>query len=424
MSESLQAENNISDKWTEIKNHSRKRHLIIIAILLFVIILTAGLIYWIHASIYESTDDAFIDGIIAQISPKISGNVIKLYITDNQRVKKGDLLVAIDPRDYQARLEQAKGAFFAAIARQKGAKINVKLVNITSGAEVKQASAGVNFSEAGAKAARQQIEVTRSNLQQTNAQIIASRADTILALQNLKRFQELFAEGAVSRQQLDTAIDTYQSANAQLKSAIIRRNGENNLIRQAQAQLAQAQASTSQAAGKLQQVNTVPENIAISKSQLEASNAEIKQLRGALKQAQLELSYTKIYAPINGYITKRSVEKGSYVQTGQALFAIVPDKVWVTANYKETQLAKMKPGQKAFIKVDTYSHKKFKGHVDSIQRGTGARFSLLPPENAVGSYVKVVQRVPVKIMFDEKPGSQYLLVPGMSVVPEVNISAR
>lgn len=261
-----------------------------------------GVRYYLHARAYESTDDAFIQAHVVQVSPKVASHVAVVHIDDNQHVQRGDLLVELDPRDYQARLAQARA-------------------NLTAG----------------------KVEVMRAQLE-------------------AGRVRALISEQAVSRQDVDNVV-------ARERTAL----------------------------------------------------AKVEQLEAAVRQRQLEFSYTKIFAPETGRITRKHVEPGAYVQVGQTLFSIVPDLVWVIANYKETQLAKMRPGQPALIHVDAFPNKVFHGHVDSIQAGSGAAFSLLPPENATGNYVKVVQRVPVKIVIDEPPDGEHVLGPGMSVVPEVDI---
>lgn len=405
----------------ESKKTPRKKKYALVAIMLLFIAAIFGIKSFIHASTHESTDNAFIDGHIIQVSPKISGNIAKVYVEDNQKVKKGDLLVEIDPQDFEAKIEQAQASLQAAIARQKGASINVKLTDVTSAAGLTQARAGFDFSKSGIDIANEEIMVSQSKLEENKAKVASAKANAILAKQDLERLQKLYNLGAISKQQIDTAIANSQAADAALIAANKAVASSKYQLNQAQVKLKAAYASTEQAAGMLSQANIVPENIAISQSQLETSSAEIKRLQAALKQAEYDLSYTRIYAPSSGYVTRRVAERGAFTQTGQALMAIVPDRVWITANFKETQLTHMKPGQLVSIKVDAYPNKRFKGHVDSIQRGTGAKFSLLPPENAVGSYVKVVQRVPVKIVFDEIPDPNFVLAPGMSVIPEIKV---
>jgi membrane fusion protein (multidrug efflux system) len=313
--------------------------------------------YWQYARQYESTDDAFIQGHIIQISPKVSAQVMRVLIDDNMEVKKGDLLIELDSHDFEVALEQAQTNEAAARGR------------------LQQAQA--------------QLAVSKANVAQAQAQVVVAQANAVNAQADLQRYQNVTAN-AVSRQQVDSAIAAARTAKANVDAA-------------------REQVSANQA------------QVAVATSQVTTDAAEVQQAQAQVRQAQLNLSYTKIYAPEDGRVTQKNVEPGNYVQTGQALFAIVQHDVWVVANFKETQLTDMRPGQPAEIEVDTYPHHPFKARVESLQMGTGAAFSLLPPENATGNYVKVVQRVPVKIVFDEPPESVHLLAPGMSVVPEVKV---
>jgi membrane fusion protein (multidrug efflux system) len=323
-------------------------------------VLIVGLVaayYFIAVRPYETTDDAFVDGHAIQISPQVAGRVLKLFITDNQFVKKGDPLVQIDPRDYDAALAQARANLAAAQSHL---------------AEV-----------------RQQIIVSRAKAEQDRAAVSSAEADAKLAEADLTRYQTV-ERRAISQQQLDTATATAQSSQASLEVARKKADASSAQVGQDEAQVPTADAGVQQAAA-------------------------------ALQQAELNRSYADIGAPEDGWVTHRVVEQGQYVQVGQGLLAVVQPNVWVTANFKETQLAYMKPGQPAWIEIDAYPRKKYKGHVDSIQAGTGAQFSLLPPENAAGNYVKVVQRMPVKIVFDENDDPSQMLPLGASVVPEVKV---
>ena len=292
-----------------------------------------------YFSTFETTDDAFVEGHIVRISPKITGIIEKLYIDDNQHVKKGDLLLVIDDRDYQVKYDQAKAAYEMALYRQKSAVVDK----------------------------------------------VSAETDLKVAKQDFERYKNLFEKGAVSQQEYDQAKSKYDVAKANYATA---------------------------------------QQAVFSKEKNKVADAELKRLEAAMKQAELELSYTKIYAPDDGKITNRSAEEGAYINAGAPLFSIVPDKRWVVANFKETQLDGMRVGQPVRIKVDAYPHLKLMGKVDSIQSSTGAKTSMFPPENAVGSYVKVVQRVPVKIVFTDKLDPQYNIEPGMSVVPKVYIKAK
>ena len=417
------------------------------------VVLLVGIIfgtrYYLHAISHESTDDAFIDGHIIQISPKVSGHVIKLHITDNQQVNEGDLLVEIDPRDFEARLAQARASLLAAQARHNSSQINVKLTSATSSAAVMQASSGLGQATSNVQSTRAQTEVMRSrldqarvqiktaqaNAEQARAQSAAADAEATRAAADVTRYQQLYDRDEVSHQQFDQAVAAARVGKAQLEAARLKVAATDmqvadalaaeevaaNGLLQAESQIQESQARVGEARGQLAGANAAPDQVAASRSQVNVSSAEIEQAQAAVQQAELELSYTRIFAPESGRVTRKAVEEGALLQVGQVLFAIVPDDLWVNANFKETQLTFMQPGQSVEIDVDAYPDKAFRGHVDSIQAGSGAAFSLLPPENASGNYVKVVQRVPVKIVFDEPPDPTHSLGPGMSVVPEVKV---
>ncbi len=316
-----------------------------------------GLYYFVYVAPYETTDDAFIGGHVTFVAPRVPGQVLRLLIRDNQEVGAGDLLIELDARDFQARVAQAKADVEAARHRLLEAKAQVDADEAKAG----QNEAAVAAAEAGAR-----------------------RAEA-----DLKRYQSVESR-AVSRSQLDLAVAQARSTGAELEVA-------RDKVKAAQAQ------------------------VALSRAAVETAAAQVQQAEARLEQAELDLSYTRITAPVTGRVTHRTVEPGAYVQTGQSLLALVPREVWVTANFKETQLTHMRAGQPVTIRVDAYPGRRYRGKVDSIQAGTGARFSLLPPENAVGNYVKVVQRVPVKIVFDEALPPDLEIAPGLSVVPQVKV---
>jgi membrane fusion protein (multidrug efflux system) len=394
-----------------------------------------GMRYYAYASSRESTDDAFIEGDIVQVSPQVTGHVSQVYVADNQEVKPGDLLVAIDSRDFEARLAQARAALAAATSKEREARLTVGLTRVTSGAGQDQARAAVEAARAQVVAAhsrlaqaRAQVQMALANADQARAQIAAAQAEATRTAADARRYRALYDENGVSRQQRDYAVTAAQAAAAELEAARKRaaaaeaQVAESRAAAQATADaLRQAEAQLAEAQGRLAAAQTVSRQVAIRRAQAESAHAEIQQAEAGIAQAELDLSYTQISAPVAGRVTRKQVEAGDFVQAGQALMAIVPDRVWVIANFKETQLAYIRPGQPVTIRVDAYPARGFRGHVDSIQAGTGARFSLLPPENATGNYVKVVQRVPVKIVFDEPPDRQHPLGPGMSVVPEVRV---
>lgn len=427
-----------------------KRPLVIIlAGLVLLIGLIFGVRYYHYASAHESTDDAFVDGHIIPISPKVAGYVLKLHITDNQHVDKGDLLLEIDPRDYEARLAEARANLEAAIARHNASQINVRVTNVTTSAAVEQATAGVNQARSNVRAtqaqvssagsrlnqARTQIKTAQANAEHARAQVTAAEADAVRTARDRDRYAELLKLDEVSRQQFDNAAAAARVASAQLDAARLQvvaaetqvtdaRAAEQAAageVRHTESQVDESEARVGQARGQLAAAGAAPHQVAASRSQVDAASAEIEQAQAAIQQAELNLSYTKLYAPESGRVTRRTVEEGAYLQVAQSLFTIVPDDLWVTANFKETQLTHMQPGQPAMISVDAYPDKVFNAHVDSIQRGSGAAFSLLPPENATGNYVKVVQRVPVKLVFDNPPDPNYAIGPGMSVTPAVRV---
>lgn len=309
-----------------------------ITFILVVILLILAGAYFINEMQYVSTDDAYVETTMVSVAPKVSGQIEEVYVTDNQHVNAGDLVAIIDDADYRVKLAQADANYEKIKFDQENAKAN----------------------------------------------LVASQSNITLAQKDLERYQNLYEQGAVSKQTLDAAQVKYDSAKAGLTQA--------------------QQALFSDKSGKT------------------VADANLMTAKAAKDKATLDLSYTKIYAPQTGTVSSRRVEKGMYVNVGTPLFTLVPEKVWVVANFKENQLRHMKKGQKVDIKIDTYPNKIFKGEIDSIQRASGAKSSLFPPENAVGSFVKIVQRIPVKIIFTEKiDPEEYNIVPGMSVVPKVKV---
>ena len=427
----------------------RRRAFLLAAAVVFLLGAIIGVRYWLYARAHESTDDAFIDGHIVQISPKVGGYVAKVYVKDNQEVQAGDLLAELDARDYEAKLEQAKAALTAGEARLREARTGVELTRASTRAAAQQATAVVQQARSGvasqrAAAAAERSRITQAgasiataqaNVEQARAQVASAEAEVTRTRADIARYQALFAKDEVSHQQLDQAIAAARTAEAQLEAARGRvaaaeaqvsearaaQTTAAETAQRAQAQVGGAQAGVGEALGRLAQANTAPQQVAVSQAQAETAGASIEQLRAAVAQAELDLSYTKIIAPEAGRVTRKAVEQGALVQMGQPLMALVSGEVWVTANFKEDQIGRIRPGEPVELSVDAYPDKTFKGHVDSIQMGTGARFSMIPAENATGNYVKVVQRVPVKIVFDEQPDPSHMLAPGMSVVPEVRV---
>jgi membrane fusion protein (multidrug efflux system) len=332
-------------------------------------ILYGAFFLW-HALTHESTDDAFVDGHIVAISPKVAGKILAVHVGDNQDVEKGALLFEIDPRDFEAQVAQKKAALAAAQAQQQSAA-----------ASEAQAKAHIKTIDAAVASARATMDA---------AQAAAKRQQG-----DLDRNRKLVSGGAISTQDFEHSSMDARTADANLES----RAGQ-----------------VTAAAAYLEEANS---QAVVAAAQRVAAEAEIGKANAELDQAELQLSYTKITAPESGHVTAKAIEPGAYVQPGQSVFAIVPHEVWVTANFKESQIGKMRPGQQATITVDAFPGRTWRARVDSLQAGSGARFSLMPPENATGNFVKVVQRIPVKIVFTDP--TDHLLGPGMSAVPVVSV---
>jgi membrane fusion protein, multidrug efflux system len=437
----------------EDNGHRQKRRRIVrlVAVGLVAVALVLGIFYYIHALSYESTDDAFIDGHVMRVSSRVAGHVARVYVADNQRVKAGDPLVDLDPADFRVLLHEAEATLAAGRATRRSRNAEVALITISAAADLDGAKSDVAAAEAAVEAARAQAAQTASQYEQAMAQIAINtatlaqakaEADSVAAKHNrdaedLKRYEEMRSARTVSGRDLDYAVAAEQISAADLVSAQKKIETCQSMIRQseaakkaaldnrhrAEAQVELAKAQLGRARARLAAAESAPKKVEQRRSLAEVSGAEVDKAKAQLARASLNLSYTHIVSPADGFVTKKGVEPGAFVQIGQSLMAIVPETVWVTANFKETQLEHMRCGQPVEITVDAYPNITFKGHVESIQRGTGARFSLLPPENATGNYVKVAQRIPVKITFDKPPDSGgVLLAPGMSVVPVVNIA--
>jgi membrane fusion protein (multidrug efflux system) len=364
----------------------------------------------------ESTDDAQVDGHITPMASKVYGRVAQVLVDDNQAVKAGQVLVKIDPRDYQAALDQAKASLALAESEARSAGVDVPRTreNVASG----NSSADAQLLGAVADLARAQSTydtAQTADLAWAQANIEKSRANAELAKADLARYKPLMEKGEISKQQYDAAQANADATASALKADQEKLEQARRNVDVAKAQRDAAKAKVEQAHAGVASAQADIKQVSMKTADAQAKLAKVEQARAALEAAQLNLSYTEITAPVDGVATHKQVETGQIVQAGQGLMVIVPlHDVWVTANFKETQLKKMKAGQKAEVKVDTYG-KTFSGHVDSIAGATGSVLSLLPPENATGNYVKVVQRIPVKIVLDPIPAEKAVLRPGMNV---------
>ncbi|HTW32440.1 MAG TPA: HlyD family secretion protein [Candidatus Sulfotelmatobacter sp.] len=370
-----------------------------------VVLLIVGFFAYRYFTSYESTDDAQVDGHINSISARVSGHVIKLNVDDNQYVQAGTVLVEIDPADYQVAYEKAKADYADAQAAALAAGVNVPVTTVNTSSQVSVTQADIDSAQAGIQAAQQQYEAAKAELQE-------AEANNVKAQNDLARYKQLVDKQEISEQQYDQAIASSSASAAAVAAARATADAAQQQVTQAKGKLVQAQAN-------FRYANTAPKQIQIMRARAAAALADAQQKKAALDQAELNLQYTKIVAPVNGIVSDRTVEVGQNVSPGQELLKVINlDDVWITANFKETQLREMRPGQPVTIEVDA-TGKKYRGKVDSLSGGTGARFSLLPPENATGNYVKVVQRVPVKIDIDPGSNQNHELRPGESVEPKV-----
>lgn len=382
----------------------RRRNVLIVAVVLVVVI--GGLFLWRYLSSYESTDDAQVDVHLYPVSARVSGYVVRVNVDDNQWVEKGTVLVEIDPKDYQVSVAQAQANLANAEATAQSLNITVPITSVNTSSQLKFAASGIEDANAGVIAAERQLSAAHS-------QVEAAEANDVKAQDDLHRYKLLVDKREVSQQIYDQALAAAKSSTASVEAARATESAARQFVQQAQSRLAQANANH-------QSAETAPQQVSSSQARARAAVADVEQKRALLEQAQLNLGYTKIVAPVSGEVNK-TVVVGMNVSDGQQLLTVVPlDDVWVTANFKETQLRHMRVGQKAEIHVDS-SGRTFKGHVDSIAGATGPLFSLLPPENATGNYVKIVQRIPVKIVLEPGENRNRLLRPGMNVVPDVSL---
>ena len=370
-----------------------------------VVLLVVGFFVYRYVTSYENTDDAEVDGHINSISTRVSGHVVKLNVEDNQYVQAGTVLVEIDPADYQVARDRAKADFDSAQAAAAGAGVNVPITSVNTVSQVSSTEADVSSARAGIAAAKQQFAAAKAQRDQ-------AEANNVKAQNDLVRYKQLVDKQEISQQQYDQAVAAATASAAAVAAAHANADAVQSQVSQAQAKLAQAEANWRTA-------QTAPQQMEVIRSRAASAQADAQRKKADLDQAQLNLEYTRVVAPVSGVVSDRTVEVGQNVAPGQELLKVVPlNDVWITANFKETQLREMKVGQSVTVEVDA-NGRSYKGKVDSIAGATGALFSLLPPENATGNYVKVVQRIPVKIVLDPGENKDQSLRPGMSVTPKV-----
>jgi membrane fusion protein, multidrug efflux system len=384
-----------------------------------IVVLATTVWLWATAG-RETTDDAQVDAHVTPVATRVGGMVVDVPVKENQQVEAGTVLVVIDPRDYQVALDKARAELATAEADAAAARVNVPITSTATASNVSTARGGVEQAQAGIEGAQQAVEAATARLATAQARQREAEANAAKTAKDVERFKMLLAKDEISQQQYDSAVAAADAAHAATDSARAQVQEAQAGISVAQSQLTQARAGATQATAQLQTAQSGPQEVTAQRARAASADAKVLQQRAAVQQAELNVQYATIKAPLKGIVSKKTVEPGQIVQPGQPLMTLIPlEDVWVTANFKETQLEDMRPGQPAIIEVDAYGGRDFKGHVESLAAATGSRFSLLPAENATGNFVKVVQRVPVRIAIDEKQDAEQLLRPGMSVTAKV-----
>lgn len=379
-----------------------------IALVTLVVVAISALLYRYLIS-WESTDDAQIDGYIYPVSSRVSGYVTRVLVDDNQYVEAGTVLLQLDPKDYEVAVANAKATLANDQASAAALRTTVPITSVNTATQLSSAQADVDNAKAGLVAAQRSFQAAQASLQQAEANDLKAQDD-------VTRYKPLAEKDEIPQRQYTQAVDSQKATAAAVEAARAAAAAAEQAVTQARTRIAQAEAG-------LQYAETQPQQISVQRSRAQSADAETERATAILQQAQLNLQYTTVVAPVSGIVGRRSVQPGQNVTPGQQLMTIVPldsQNIWVTANFKETQLKHMRPGQRAKISVDTYG-RKYDGRVLNIAGASGARYSLLPPENATGNYVKVVQRIPVKIVFEKGQDPEHLLRPGMSVEPSVRV---
>lgn len=397
--------NRIDQPEEEIRQKPRRRFIIIGVVAVLVVV---GLLWYWHSTFYEDTDDAQVNGHLIQISSRIAGHVLKVNVDENQFVEAGMVIVELDPKDFETAVQQDQANLESAEASYEAARVNVPVTHINTGTTLTSAGADVSSADS-------QVIQAQHQLQAAQAQVVQAAANNTKAQLDLERYRPLVEKDVISKQQFDAAVATADGNKAALEQAQANLQAAQANVRVTKDRVAQAQASFKFA-------ETGPQQVAIQKARADQAAAQVQQAQAALDQAKLNLSYTKILAPTAGIITRKSVEVGQNVSVGQNMATLVSlEDVWITANFKETQLQHMRQGQSVVVSVDAYG-RRYDGRITQIGGATGSVLSLFPPENATGNYVKVVQRIPVRIdLTNHEQNSDHLLRPGMSVVPRVRV---
>jgi membrane fusion protein, multidrug efflux system len=382
-----------------------------------------GYHWWQYAASHQETDDATVISNIHPISTRISGTVTQVLVNDNQPVKAGQALLELDPRDYQSKVRQAQAALAVAEQQAQVAQANIPVSGQSARAQTTQAEGNIADATAAIAQARSALAAAQTGVPQAQAQLAQVKANLVLKQADFNRYASLLKDGAIARQTLDSAKADLDVVVAQKQAAERAVDQARSNVQEAEQKVTSAQAKLASSQGGLQQAKATGLETEVAQTQYQQTRAAIAQAITALKDAQLQLSYTQIKAATSGHIGRKTVQVGQQVQPGTALLAIVEDHPWVVANFKETQLAQIRPGKQVEIKLDPFGDRTFTGTVNSIAPASGSQFALLPPDNATGNFTKIVQRVPVKIVFDPKSiqGYESAIVPGMSAVVSVTI---
>ena len=386
------------------------------------ILIAGGYAAWQYFSQWETTDDAQVEGHIHPVNTKVGGTVKATMAKENEHVDAGAVLLQLDARDYEIACARASAELAEAEAAAVAARAGVPIASSAAGTEISSAEAVTDRARAGVEASDKELLAVKSRIAVAQARVKEAQANSMKAERDLERMKQLIAKAEISQQQYDASVSVAEAARAAVESANAAVTQAEHEVELAQAKGAQSRAELQYARSEAEGSKAAPQQVTISRAQAQSAEARVQLAKAALDQAQLNLEYTTIKAPATGVVSKKAVEVGQVVQPGQPLMAIIPpENVWIVANFKETQLSEMHPGLPVTVFVDAYSGRTLNGHLESIASATGAKFSLLPPENATGNYVKVVQRLPVKVALDQGQDAEHQLRPGMSVVVKVKV---
>jgi membrane fusion protein (multidrug efflux system) len=407
----------------EVQANTKNKNVLgrIFVVIVVLSLITGGYLFWLHLSKFESTDDAQVDGQLYAISSRINGHVIEVKVDDETEVKAGDVLVVLDPKDYEVAVAKARADLADAVATYQSTRTDVPITSVNTRSTLTNANSARLDASAGVSGSERQLGAARARLATAQANVRVAQANFTRASQDVERYKQLVSKDEISKQQYDQAVAAMDAARATLDAQNAQVNEAAQNIQVAEKNVEQAQTRVQQADAQIQAALTGPQQVKVQEARAQSAAAKVEEQKALLDQAELNLKYTTIVAPVDGIVGKKNVAEGQNIAAGQELMAVVPvEGLWITANFKETQLEKMHVGQPVKITVDAYN-RQYTGKVLRISGASGARFSLLPPENATGNYVKVVQRIPVRIELDPDQNGDHLLRQGMSVTPTVQL---